>query len=56
MEIRPTSYSNSLEEQDICENIYSESIIDPVEGLETEERGGLDQETDSDDSGVSIYI
>lgn len=55
-EMPSVSSFNSLDEQDICENAYSESVADPLESPETGERGGLDQEIDSEDGGVSIHV
>ncbi|KAJ5606840.1 hypothetical protein N7537_003459 [Penicillium hordei] len=47
---------NLLDEQDICENAYSESVADPLNTPETGEWVGLDRDIDSDDGGVSIQI
>lgn len=55
-ELRSVSNFNFHEEQNICENAYSESVADPLNSSEPESEVGLDQELDSDDGGVSIYI
>ncbi|KAJ5520825.1 hypothetical protein N7463_001278 [Penicillium fimorum] len=55
-EMHSASNLNLLDEQDICENAYNESVADLLNRPETGEQGGLDQQIDSDDGGVSIYI
>lgn len=45
-----------LDEQHISENSCGKSVANSLNSPETGERGGLDQELDSDDGGVSIDL